>query len=206
MKGQRIGLLGGSFNPAHDGHRQISVTALKRLGLDAVWWIVSPANPLKTTGELAPLGERLAEARRVASHARIAVTSFETELPTAFTVGTLRFLRRRHPATRFVWLMGADNLVSVHRWQAWQDIFQLMPVAVLDRPGWRLRAAASKAAGLFRRSVLPEERAATLARRPAPAWTFITLPLSPHSSTEIRRQRRSARRSGEPVHSNGAAT
>ncbi|HRD76093.1 MAG TPA: nicotinate-nucleotide adenylyltransferase [Hyphomicrobiaceae bacterium] len=203
--GQRIGLLGGSFNPPHDGHRQISVTALKRLGLDAVWWIVTPGNPLKSTGELATLASRMAEARGRVRHARIKVTDFEAGLPSAYTAATLAFLKRRHPGVCFVWLMGADNLVSIHRWRNWETIFRSMPIAVLDRPGWRLKGLVSKAARRFRAGFVPEAGAQRLASTRAPAWTFISLPLSPLSSTEIRRQRRTflKARSGASVAATG---
>ncbi|HZV20147.1 MAG TPA: nicotinate-nucleotide adenylyltransferase, partial [Hyphomicrobiales bacterium] len=117
--GMRIGLLGGSFNPPHAAHRQISLTALKRLGLDQVWWLVTPGNPLKDHGDLAPLAERVALCRVLARHARIRVTAFEAAIGTAYTACTLRYLRRRFPGVRFVWLMGADNLASFHRWNEW---------------------------------------------------------------------------------------
>lgn len=186
--GQRIGLLGGSFNPAHEGHRRISLAALARLGLDQVWWIVSPGNPLKAHGELRPLAERKMQARRVAHHPRLVVTGFEAELHSPYTAATLEFLTRRRRGVRFVWLMGADNLVQLPQWQHWQDIFAMMPIAVLDRPGWHLRGMASLAACRYRRARLPQWRARSLARMRPPAWTFLTLPLSPLSSTALRRQ------------------
>lgn len=191
--GERIGLLGGSFNPPHDGHLRISLYALKRLGLARVWWLVTPGNPLKDNGNLATLDERMAAARALARHPRIVITGFEAALPSRYTAATIAFLRRRFPATRFVWLMGADNLVSIHRWNAWTEIYGRLPIAVLDRPGWRLRGLSSKAAIRFRQGFVAEERAISLARRRPPAWTFLTLPLSAHSSTEIRR-RAAARR------------
>jgi nicotinate-nucleotide adenylyltransferase len=187
--GQRIGLLGGSFNPAHDGHRRISLAALARLGLDQVWWIVSPGNPLKSHGELRPLAERMELARRVAHHPRIAVTGFEANLRSPYTAATLAFVARRCRGVRFVWLMGADNLVQLSQWQHWQDIFAMMPIAVLDRPGWHLRGMASLAASRYRRALLPQRRARSLASTWPPAWTFLTLPLSRLSSTELRRRR-----------------
>lgn len=184
--GQRIGLLGGSFNPAHEAHRLITQTALKRLQLDQVWWLVSPGNPLKGHVEQAPLDERVRLACSVAQDPRIKVTDFEAELPTAYTASTLAFLRRRHPRVRFVWLMGADNLASFHRWQRWRSIFALMPIAVVDRPGWRLKALASPAARAFCDRRLSEAHAAGLFDRPAPAWVFLGGPLSELSSTSIR--------------------
>ena len=191
--GQRIGLLGGSFNPAHEGHVEISQYALKRLRLDQVWWLVSPGNPLKSHAGLDGTGQRLQAARGMAARdRRIAVTGFEAELPSAFTASTLAFLRRRHPATKFVWLMGADCLVSFHRWRDWRGILDSMPVAVIDRPGWRLRGLSSKAAARYRGHMLPETRAGLLASRTAPAWTFLTAPLSPLSSTALRASGRAA--------------
>ena len=186
---QRIGLLGGSFNPPHAAHLQISLIALKRLKLDRIWWIVTPGNPLKSTGELAPQAERIAASRRVASDARIVVTGFEAELGSAFTAGTLAFVTRRYPRTNFVWIMGADCLPQFHCWGQWHDIFQTLPLAVIDRPGWHLPAMASKAAGAFSRYRVPAWRAARLADATPPAWTFLTGPLTNLSSTEIRRER-----------------
>lgn len=187
--GQRIGLLGGSFNPAHDGHRRISLAALAHLGLDQVWWIVSPGNPLKAHGDLQPLADRMAEARRIAHHPRLVVTGFEAQLRSPFTAATLAFLTRRCPGVRFVWLMGADNLVQLPRWQHWQDIFAMMPIAVLDRPGWHLKAIGSLAAVRYRKARIAHGRAKSLASRRAPAWIFLTLPLSRLSSTVLRRQK-----------------
>jgi nicotinate-nucleotide adenylyltransferase len=186
LPGQRIGLMGGSFNPPHKGHRLISVLALKRLGLDRIWWIVTPGNPLKVHGDLAPLPERLAAARALAGDRRLVVTDFEARLPTAYTAATLSFLKNRYPEGRFVWIMGADNLANFHRWRDWRDIFRLMPIAVIDRPGWRHRSLASKAAAAFRAGYVPEGRAARLAQLRPPAWTLLTGPLSWLSSTELR--------------------
>ena len=190
LAGQRIGLLGGSFNPAHDGHRLISVIAMRRLGLDAVWWIVSPGNPLKSHAELAPQSARMTAAGRVAATPRIIVTGFETALGSSFTVDTLVFLRQRCPGVRFVWLMGADNLADVHRWKHWRRIFALMPVAVVDRPGWHLRANASRAARTFARNRVPQENARLALGRATPSWSLLTGPLSQHSSTALRALRR----------------
>jgi nicotinate-nucleotide adenylyltransferase len=179
-------LLGGSFNPPHVAHRLISEMALKRLQLNKVWWLVSPGNPLKKRGETAPLAERLKLCRALATNPRIVITDFEARLPTSHTASTLAFLKARSPLVRFVWIMGADNLATFDRWHRWREIFTMVPVAVVDRPGWRLRALASKAARTFARSRLPEKEAATLPERPAPAWTFLTGPLSHASSTAIR--------------------
>ena len=187
--GQRIGLLGGSFNPAHDGHRHISLEAIARLELDQVWWLVSPGNPLKNHDGLATLGQRIADARAVAHHPRIKVTGFEAALGTAYTAETLDFLAGRTPGVRFVWLMGADNLASFDRWRAWRGIMLLMPVAVFDRPGWRYKALGSRAASAFAACRLPEAEARQLARHAAPAWCFLSIPLSDLSSTLLRTRR-----------------
>jgi nicotinate-nucleotide adenylyltransferase len=188
--GQVIGLLGGSFNPPHAAHRLISETALKRLGLDKVWWIVSPGNPLKKQSDTAPLAERMALCRGMARNPRIGVTDFEKDLPTPYTAATLAFLKSRNPRVRFVWVMGADNLATFDRWQQWREIFAMVPIIVVDRPGWRMKALASKAARTFAAARVPETEARGLASRPTPAWTFLTGPLSPVSSTEIRSKAR----------------
>ena len=182
----RIGLLGGSFNPAHQGHRQISLASIKRLGLDQVWWLVSPGNPLKETRKLPDLGERVAAAREVARHPRIIVTGFEGARTSAYTIDTVRFLKRCNPSVDFVWLMGADNLVSFHRWREWQRLFSLVPIAVFDRPGYRLKARASKAAQRFALAALDESDARGLAAMEPPAWTLLTFPLSWLASTSLR--------------------
>jgi len=191
--GQTIGLLGGSFNPPHAAHRLISEVALKRLGLDKVWWIVSPGNPLKKRSETASLAERMRLSRAVATGRHIVVTDFEADLPTPYTAATLAFLKARSPLVRFVWIMGADNLATFDRWQRWREIFTMVPVVVVDRPGWRLKALASKAARAFAASRVPERDAATLSSRPAPAWTFLTGPLSHLSSTAIRNKAKAPR-------------
>jgi nicotinate-nucleotide adenylyltransferase len=184
--GQAIGLLGGSFDPPHAAHRMISEAALKRLELDRVWWVVSPGNPLKTRTPPAPLAERLRLCRAIAVNPRIVVTGFEADLPSPYAVSTLAFLKARSPRVRFVWIMGADNLAQFDRWARWREIFTMVPVAVVDRPGWRMKALASKAARTFASSRKPETDAALLAHAPPPAWTFLTGPLSYASSTAIR--------------------
>jgi len=194
--GQMIGLLGGSFNPPHAAHRMISEVALRRLGLDKVWWLVSPGNPLKKRADTAPLSERLVQCREVAKNPHIVVTDFEADLQTPYTASTLAFLKMRNPLVRYVWIMGADNLAAFDRWQRWREIFTMVPIVVVDRPGWRLKALASKAARAFAAAKLPETKAAGLAHRPAPAWTFLTGPLSHVSSTALRNK---GRRRGEPV-------
>lgn len=184
--GQRIGILGGSFNPPHDGHRNLSIMAMKALELDRVWWLVTPGNPIKSQTGLAALQERVRAAEQMSAHPRIDVTAFEAALPTNYTADTLRFLKKRFCTVDFVWLMGADNLVNFHKWQKWRTIFQTMPVAVFDRPGYKFKALSSPAALTFNRSRITSKHALRLAHQPPPAWQFITLPLSKLSSTELR--------------------
>ncbi len=186
VAGQRIGLLGGSFNPPHAAHRLISQIALRRLGLDAVWWIVTPGNPLKSHGGLAPLATRMAQCEAMKRDNRIRVTAFESRLASTFTAATLSFLCGRNQGVHFVWIMGADCLAQFQRWQHWRDIFALLPVAVIDRPGFLLQALASPAARAFQQSRRPERFARTIPAASAPAWTLLTGPLSPLSSTVIR--------------------
>ncbi|MGI9479645.1 MAG: nicotinate-nucleotide adenylyltransferase [Hyphomicrobiaceae bacterium] len=190
MPGQRVGLLGGSFNPPHAAHRLITHTALRRLQLDVIWWVVTPGNPLKSRSELLPLDERLALCREMAiGDPRIKITSFEGDLPSAYTAATLSFLTLRYSGVRFVWLMGADNLATFHLWEQWREIAALMPIAVVDRPDWRLPGMASPAARFLRDRYVNEQAASRLASMAAPAWTFLTGPLSDLSSTAIRAER-----------------
>jgi nicotinate-nucleotide adenylyltransferase len=184
--GMCIGLLGGSFNPPHAAHRLISLLALKRLQLDQVWWMVTPGNPLKDHGELAPLSERIALSHAVSRHPRIKITAFEAGIRTAYTAAALRFLRRRYRGVHFVWLMGADNLAGFHRWNEWQAIFEMMPIAVEDRPGWRHKSLASLAARRFLSSRVPEGWAPALPFLHPPAWCYLSGPLSKLSSTALR--------------------
>jgi nicotinate-nucleotide adenylyltransferase len=183
---RRIGLLGGSFNPAHDGHRHLSLWALKRLGLHQVWWLVSPQNPLKAEAGMAALDRRLEGARDAARHPGIRPTDIERRLGTRYTADTVAALRRRFPRTRFVWLMGADNLRQIRRWKRWRAIFEGLPVAVFDRPTYALGALSGMAARRYARRRLPASAARSLADRPAPAWIFVTMPLNPASATRIR--------------------
>jgi nicotinate-nucleotide adenylyltransferase len=194
LRPRRVGLLGGSFNPAHGGHLHVSREALKRLDLDEVWWLVSPQNPLKPRAGMGGLEERLANARAVARHPRIKVTDLETRLGTSYTADTLAALKRRFPHTRFVWLMGADNLMQIDRWKDWQQIFHALPIAVLARPSYSLKALAAKAARRFARAKLPESAARSLATAEPPAWVFLHGPLSPVSATAIRAARARRRR------------
>jgi nicotinate-nucleotide adenylyltransferase len=145
--GLRIGLLGGSFNPAHDGHLYNSEVALKELGLDYVWWLVSPQNPLKPVEGMAPLPKRLKTARRVAHHPRIRVTDIEQDMGTQFSFDTVSALKRRFPQVQFVWLMGSDNLAAFRRWRRWADFARLVPIAVVLRPGSVMKALEMRAIG-----------------------------------------------------------
>jgi nicotinate-nucleotide adenylyltransferase len=184
--GMRIGLYGGSFDPAHPGHRHVAMLALKRLHLDRVWWMVTPGNPLKDRSRLASAEARSAATRRLAHHPRMAVTEFEAEIGSTYTVESLRFLRRRCPGVRFVFIMGADSWAGLHRWRGWREIARLVPIAVIDRPGWTLRATGSRAAQALLRHRVPEGAAGTLANRIPPAWSFLHGPRSHLSSTALR--------------------
>ncbi|MDQ0346502.1 nicotinate-nucleotide adenylyltransferase [Ancylobacter vacuolatus] len=184
--GMRIGLYGGSFNPAHEAHRAASLLALKKLRLDRVWWLVTPGNPLKDNRALPPLAERLAQARAVADHPALLPTGLEAGLGTRYSHDTVAALVRRYPAVHFVWLMGADNLAAFHRWQHWRDIAALVPFAVIDRPGCTFPAMASPAATALARWRVPENEAAGLATMRPPAWVFLHGLKSPLSSTRIR--------------------
>jgi nicotinate-nucleotide adenylyltransferase len=185
--GMRIGLLGGSFNPAHDGHVLASLTALRRLGLDRVWWMVTPGNPLKDNHGLPPVNSRIAAARQLMRHPRVDVTGFEAEIGTRFSHDTLDYLRTRCPGVRFVWLMGADNLASFHRWQRWRDMAAMAPIAIIDRPGSTLQACRSPAAVSLARYRIDETDARLLADLPPPAWVFVHGRRSDTSSTALRR-------------------
>jgi nicotinate-nucleotide adenylyltransferase len=183
--GLRIGLFGGSFNPPHEGHRLVTLTALRRLRLDRVWWIVTPGNPLKDTRGLAPQAERMAACRRLVPEPMVDITGFEARIGTRYTLDTLRYIKRRCPGVRFVWIMGADNLVQFHRWQGWREIARLMPVAVVDRPGATLRATASQAGLALADRRLREIDATALASR-RERWALIHGRRSTLSSTQIR--------------------
>jgi nicotinate-nucleotide adenylyltransferase len=190
--GMRVGLLGGSFNPPHHGHRHVALMALKRLGLDRVWCMTSPGNPLKSSAELEGFDARLVDAARVLRHPRIDVTGFEAALNSAYTIDSLRFLKRRHPNVRFVWIMGGDNLACFHHWRNWREILALTPIAIFDRPEWRLKALAAPAARAAAKARRKESNARHLALTPPPAWTFVSIPLSGESSTRLRRLKRTA--------------
>nr|WP_319385621.1 nicotinate-nucleotide adenylyltransferase [uncultured Roseibium sp.] len=184
--GNRIGLFGGSFNPPHSGHRLVAQTVLKRLGLDQVWWFVTPGNPLKDHSDLAPLEMRLHLTSALADHPRMKVTAYETVLGTPYTAKTIIALRNLRPSVRFVWVMGADNLGSFHRWQDWRQIVGSVPIAIVDRPGASLSVLSSPLAKAFEKYRLPEEDAERLPDLKAPVWTFLHAPLDQTSSTGLR--------------------
>ena len=183
--GQTIGLLGGSFDPPHGGHVHISRRALAAFGLDRVWWLVSPGNPLKERGPR-PLARRVAACRDLVDDPRILVTDIEARLGTRYTAATLRALLPRYPGVRFVWLMGADNLASFHRWKDWDQIMETLPVGVMARPEEQLAAGGSFAARRYARYRVQARRAAVLPYRAAPAWCLLGGPMVDMSSTEIR--------------------
>ena len=183
-----VGLLGGSFNPAHAGHVHISRLALQRLGLDEVWGLVSPQNPLKPTRGMAPLAARLAGAQELlAGEKRIVATDLETELKTRYTLDTLEALHKRFADVQFVWLIGADNLVQMHRWRGWREIFRTVPIAVFPRAPYSLRALGSRAGRHFKAARLPQSQARRLARCRPPAWVLLKAPLHGESATRLRR-------------------
>ena len=177
-----IGLLGGSFDPAHEGHVHITREALKRFGLDRVWWLVSPGNPLKAEGP-ADLERRMAAARAVMDHPRVHVSDFEVKAGTRYTAETIARLQALRPGVRFVWLMGADNLAQFHRWKDWQEIMARVPVGVLARPGDRIAGRRAKAAQVFRAARVGAQG---LGEREAPAWAYVNVAMVDVSSTDIR--------------------
>lgn len=185
----RVGLLGGSFNPAHAGHLHIARLALQRLRLDQVWLLVSPGNPLKDPAGMATLADRMRSAQRIADGRRILATAIEARLHTRYTFDTLCALRRRFPRVRFVWLMGADNLVQLPRWQRWEGITRTMPFAVLPRPSYNQRALAGRAAHRLRPALHPARAAPVLASSAAPAWTFLPARQNALSATALRANR-----------------
>lgn len=183
------GLLGGSFNPAHRGHRAISLHAIDALGLDELWWMVSPGNPLKAGAtDMAPLAARLASARAMARRSKIRATDIEARLGTRYTADTLRKLIRRYPKRRFVWLMGADNLDQFHLWRDWRKIARMVPIAVIARPGYDAHAHAVPAMGWLRRSVRPAAEVKRWTKWRTPALVLLRFRPDPTSATLLRRQ------------------
>lgn len=188
-RGLKIGLLGGSFNPAHSGHLHISLEAMKRLGLDYVWWLVSPQNPLKSTEEMASLKDRLASANEKARHPRIRVSALESRLGTRRTAVTLERLKQALPRVRFVWIIGADNLVQLPRWYRWQAIVESVPLAIMDRNHYSLKSLSGKMATRYSNNRMSDGALKALASTPPPAWAFVTIPRHPASATELRERR-----------------
>ena len=187
---QRIGLFGGSFNPAHTGHFMVALYALKRLQLDWVWWLVSPQNPLKDPKDTGDYESRLAYTRRIARHPRFVVTDIERQMKSRYTADTLEQLKRRSGSAEFVWIMGADSLASLHRWHHWHDIADDVALAVLARPGYSIRALGSKAAIRLDEKQASIDRPASLFCKKLPSWVFVTMPLRRESSTAIRKKRK----------------
>ena len=184
-----IGLYGGSFDPPHEAHRKVAFAALKRLGLDRVWALVTPGNPLKHGGSGATLDERIAAARNLFDHPRIVVTGVEAEIGSTRTADVLAYLARRAPDVRFVWIMGADNLAQLHRWGRWERIAALAPIAIVDRPGATFSPLSARAAIALEGARIDESDAAKLPFAPAPAWVFLHGPRSSLSSTALRDQK-----------------
>jgi nicotinate-nucleotide adenylyltransferase len=187
--GLTVGLFGGSFNPAHEGHRVASLIALRRLGLDRVWWLISPGNPLKDTSILAPLEARIAQAKKVARHPKIAVTGIEALIGTRYTFETIAYLKQRCPGVQFVWIMGSDNLAGFHRWRSWRDIAAAVPIAVIDRPGSTHKALHSPAGVTLAPFRHDESDGLLLPHATPPALVFLHGPRSTLSSTALRESR-----------------
>ena len=184
-KGATIGLFGGSFDPAHEGHAHVTRHALRAFGLDRVWWLVSPGNPLKANGP-APMAQRVQRATALMSHPRVTITTAEARLGTRYTADTLRRLMQLYPDRRFVWIMGADNLAGFHHWENWRWIMQSVPVAVIARPGQQRAALSSVAARAYAGNRILPARATQLATLHAPTWCYVTIPMRDISSTQLR--------------------
>jgi nicotinate-nucleotide adenylyltransferase len=196
LPGMRIGLFGGTFNPPHAAHRAASLLALKRLGLDRIWWLVTPGNPLKENRTLPPLAKRIAASRKAASHPAIDVTGIEAALRTRFTYDTVKKLQARFPKVRFVFIIGADNLAGFHRWKNWRALADMIPIAVVDRPDYDLSALATPAASTLARARIDESDAALLALLEPPVWVFLHGLKSELSSTALRTAAKSKQRKG----------
>lgn len=190
--GQTVGILGGSFDPPHAGHVHLTLEALKRLGLDQIWWMVSPGNPIKAHAP-APMAQRIAASRLIMRHPRVRITGLEAEYDTRATVNTLEALRKDYPKLRFVWIMGADNLAGFHKWDRWPDIMAQVPVAVLARPKQRLRGLTSPTARKFAGARLAERDAKQLPFAPAPAWVYLDMPMRAVSSSQLRAEQNAKR-------------
>jgi nicotinate-nucleotide adenylyltransferase len=199
--GMAVGLYGGSFNPAHAGHGHVARTALVRLGLDRVIWLVSPQNPLKRSAGTADLSARLAGAARWAKGSRMVVSDIERRIGTRYTIDTIRWLKARHPGVRFVWIMGADSLASFHRWRGWADLAREVPIVVVSRPGVAIRSRRSPMAQRFARFRLPSGAASALAASRPPAWVYLEAPFHAVSSTALRESRLTDR----PFHDKASA-
>ena len=184
--GMRVGLFGGSFNPAHEGHAHVAETARRRLRLDRVIWMVSPQNPLKSSRETAALSDRMASARGFARGPAMIVCDVETKIGSQYTIDTLRALKRRFPGVSFVWIMGADSLAGFHRWRGWTQIMKEAPAAVVARPWIALKSRFSPAAKRFAHARRPARQAALLPDGPTPRWVFLHGPLNFQSSTALR--------------------
>ncbi|MGU3576921.1 nicotinate-nucleotide adenylyltransferase [Brucellaceae bacterium C25G] len=185
-KGMSVGLFGGSFNPPHAGHVLVAETALRRLKLDQLWWMVTPGSPLKNLSELAPLKDRLTASRQLANDPRIKVTAFEAAYNVRYTADTLAIIQKANPNVRFIWIMGADNLAQFHRWDRWRQIADHIPIAVIDRPNASLTPLTSRMAKTYARYRLNERNAAMLAKHQAPAWVFLHGARSKLSSSALR--------------------
>ena len=188
--GQRIGLFGGSFNPPHEGHLNVCDLALKKLKLDHIWWMVTPGNPLKDTSDLPGLAERVKLCRQIIDNPKIKVTAFEAAYQTRYTADTVSLVLRLRPRLKFVWLMGADNLAGFHKWQNWQNIAAMLPIAVVDRPGSTLAYRSARAALALSRFRVDEDDSGMLAGMTPPAWTFLHGPRNSISSTALRASNR----------------
>ena len=185
VDGLKVGLLGGSFNPAHAGHLEISLAALHRLGLDQVWWLVTPGNPLKDPDDYADYDRRIAHARDIGDHPQLHVSDIERRAGLVFTIDTIAYLKQHFSDTAFVWLMGADSLAGFHRWRDWQEIAKSLPMAILNRPGYGIKAMASPAARSLARMRVPESMATSLADQPH-GWVFLPQTANNQSATAIR--------------------
>lgn len=189
-KNMTVGLFGGSFNPPHNGHLLVAQTALRRLNLDQIWWMVTPGNPLKSTGNLASLTNRIQASRILTNHPKIKVTAFEATHDLHYTAKTLRFVSAHNPGVNFIWIMGADNLADFHNWTDWKQIMTNFPIAIIDRPGSTLSFLSSPAAQTFNFARIDEDDSQILAHKNSPAWCFLHGPRSSLSSTKIRNDNR----------------